>query len=211
VERVDRFEMVPVPITNIYVKPKTRTMRRFDLTVAGNHSYIVDGVGVHNSNETTTGGNALKFYASVRLDIRRIGALKKGDDVYGNRVRIKVVKNKLAPPFKQAEIDLVYGRGFDPCRETLDLGVDFELVDKKGSYYSYDGTILGQGKDNAVQDLIDNEERYEALREAVLRKMAEKRAALFIPAGKPPPTMPSLPGSEKMQAPEPSPAKKDKK
>src|SRR3569623_571027 len=106
------------------------------------------GVMVGNP-ETTTGGNALKFYASVRLDIRRIGAIKKGEEVVGNETRVKVVKNKVAPPFKQAEFELLYGEGISREGEIVDLGVQAGLVDKSGAWYSYNGTRIGQGKDNA--------------------------------------------------------------
>src|SRR3569623_1282991 len=101
------------------------------------------------SPETTTGGNALKFYASVRLDIRRIGAIKKGEEVVGNETRVKVVKNKVAPPFKQAEFEILYGEGISREGEIVDLGVQAGLVDKSGAWYSYNGTRIGQGKDNA--------------------------------------------------------------
>ncbi len=100
------------------------------------------------SPETTTGGNALKFYASVRLDIRRIGAIKKGDEVVGNETRVKVVKNKIAPPFKQAEFEIIYGEGISREGELVDLGVNMGLVDKAGAWYSYKGDRVGQGKDN---------------------------------------------------------------
>jgi len=98
--------------------------------------------------ETTTGGNALKFYASVRLDIRRTGAIKKGDEVIGNETRVKVVKNKVAPPFKQAEFEILYGAGISREGEIIDLGVKGGLVEKAGAWYSYAGTRIGQGKDN---------------------------------------------------------------
>jgi recombination protein RecA len=100
------------------------------------------------SPETTTGGNALKFYASVRLDIRRIGAIKKGDEILGNETRVKVVKNKVAPPFKQVEFDLLYGEGISREGEIIDLGVQNDIVDKSGAWYSYNGDRIGQGKDN---------------------------------------------------------------
>ncbi len=110
------------------------------------------------SPETTTGGNALKFYASVRLDIRRIGALKKGDEVVGNQTRVKVVKNKVAPPFKQAEFEILYGEGISREGELVDLGSKYNIVDKSGAWYSYEGERIGQGKENVRQFLKDNPE-----------------------------------------------------
>ena len=108
------------------------------------------------SPETTTGGNALKFYSSVRLDIRRIGSIKKGDEVIGNETRVKVVKNKVAPPFKQAEFDIMYGTGISREGEIVDLGVKAGVVDKAGAWYSYDGAKIGQGKDNVREFLKSN-------------------------------------------------------
>jgi len=108
------------------------------------------------SPETTTGGNALKFYASVRLDIRRIGAVKKGEEILGNETRVKVVKNKVAPPFKQAEFEILYGQGICRLGEIIELGVKLELIEKSGSWYSYKSTRIGQGKENARQYLADN-------------------------------------------------------
>jgi recombination protein RecA len=108
------------------------------------------------SPETTTGGNALKFYSSVRLDIRRIGALKKGDEVIGNQTRVKVVKNKMAPPFKQAEFEILYGEGISREGEIIDLGVKHNMIDKSGAWYSYNGDRIGQGKENVRQFLKDN-------------------------------------------------------
>jgi recombination protein RecA len=114
-------------------------------------------IGVMFGNpETTTGGNALKFYASVRLDIRRIGAIKKGEEVVGSETRVKVVKNKVAPPFRQAEFEILYGEGISRAGEIVDLGVQQGLVDKSGAWYSYKGERIGQGKDNARQFLKDN-------------------------------------------------------
>ena len=108
------------------------------------------------SPETTTGGNALKFYSSVRLDIRRIGAIKKGDEVVGNETRVKVVKNKMAPPFKQAEFEILYGEGISREGELIDLGAKHGIIDKAGAWYSYNGDRIGQGKDNVRQFLKDN-------------------------------------------------------
>ena len=114
-------------------------------------------IGVMFGNpETTTGGNALKFYSSVRLDIRRIGAIKKGEDVIGSETRVKVVKNKVAPPFKQAEFDILYGEGVSREGEIIDLGVLAKLVEKSGSWYAYNGEKIGQGKDNAREFLKAN-------------------------------------------------------
>ena len=108
------------------------------------------------SQETTTGGNALKFYSSVRLDIRRIGSLKRGDEVVGNETRVKVVKNKVSPPFKQAEFDILYGRGVSREGELIDLGVKHEIVEKSGAWYSYNGDRIGQGRDNVREFLVQN-------------------------------------------------------
>ena len=114
-------------------------------------------LGVSFGNpEVTTGGNALKFYASVRLDIRRTGAIKDGDEVIGNETRIKVVKNKIAPPFKQAETQILYGQGFNLLGELIDLGVKHDFVDKAGAWYSYCGNKIGQGKANSTKYLADN-------------------------------------------------------
>ncbi|MCB1592014.1 MAG: DNA recombination/repair protein RecA, partial [Alphaproteobacteria bacterium] len=110
------------------------------------------------SPETTTGGNALKFYASVRLDIRRIGAIKDKDNVIGNQTRVKVVKNKMAPPFRQVEFDIIYSEGISKTGELIDLGVNANLVEKSGAWFSYDGQRIGQGRENAKQFMKDNPE-----------------------------------------------------
>jgi recombination protein RecA len=125
-------------------------------------------IGVMFGNpETTTGGNALKFYASVRLDIRRIGQIKDSESVSGNRVRVKVVKNKVAPPFRSAEFDLIYGEGISKLGEIIDLGVENEIVKKSGSWYSYGDTKLGQGRDAVKGLLADNPELAEELEEKI--------------------------------------------
>ena len=110
------------------------------------------------SPETTTGGNALKFYASVRLDIRRIGALKDREEVIGNSTRVKVVKNKVSPPFKQVEFDIMYGEGISKVGEIIDLGVKFDIIEKSGAWFSYGDERIGQGRENAKKFLIDNHE-----------------------------------------------------
>jgi recombination protein RecA len=121
------------------------------------------------SNEVTTGGNALKFYASVRMDIRRIGSIKKGEEIIGNQTRIKVVKNKLAPPFKQVITEILYGEGISREGELIDMGVDAKLVEKAGAWYSYEGERIGQGKENARQYFKDNPDVAARL-EAILRE-----------------------------------------
>jgi recombination protein RecA len=132
-------------------------------------------IGVmYGSPETTSGGNALKFYASVRLDIRRIGAIKERDEVIGNQTRVKVVKNKLAPPFKQVEFDIMYGEGVSKTGELIDLGVKAGVVEKSGSWFSYGEMRLGQGRENARVFLKDNPD--------LAREIDKKvRAALFPP------------------------------
>jgi recombination protein RecA len=119
------------------------------------------------SPETTTGGNALKFYASVRLDIRRIGALKDRDEVVGNQTRVKVVKNKVAPPFKVVEFDIMYGEGVSKTGELIDLGEKAGVVEKSGSWFSYDGQRIGQGRENAKNYLREHPEVAEAIEKKV--------------------------------------------
>jgi recombination protein RecA len=126
------------------------------------------------SPETTSGGNALKFYASVRLDIRRIGAIKRGDEIVGNETRVKVVKNKVAPPFRQVEFDILYGEGFSREGELLDLGVANNLVEKSGAWYSYNGERIGQGRDNVREFLKQNPEMSATLDKALREKLMPK-------------------------------------
>jgi recombination protein RecA len=116
---------------------------------------------VFGNPETTTGGNALKFYSSVRLDIRRIGAIKNGQDVIGNRTRVRVVKNKMAPPFTEAEFDITYGEGISKTGDLIDVGVNAGIVDKSGSWYSYQGERIGQGRENVKRFLADNRDIYD--------------------------------------------------
>lgn len=131
-----------------------------------------DKIGVMFGNpETTTGGNALKFYASVRLDIRRIGQIKEGaDNVLGNRTKVKVVKNKVAPPFKVVEFDIMYGQGISKVGEIIDLGVEFNIIKKAGSWFSYEGNKLGQGRDAVKNLLLDNPELMEELEKKIKEK-----------------------------------------
>jgi recombination protein RecA len=131
------------------------------------------------SPETTTGGNALKFYASVRLDIRRIGSVKKGDDIIGSETRVKVVKNKVAPPFKQAEFEILYGEGISFTGELVDLGVAYGFIQKSGSWYSYGNDKIGQGKDNARSYLKENPDKAKEV-EAKIRSEAFKKPHLAV-------------------------------
>ena len=156
-----RQQLMPMPIREI--RPKVinthdESNHRYDIEVEGSHNYFVDGVMVHNSPETTPGGRALKFYSSARLDIRRIEAIKDGVEVVGNRTRVKVVKNKCAAPFKQAEFDIMYGRGISREGSVLDIGVDLGFIKKSGAWYTYEGEQLGQGRENAKEFLTENPE-----------------------------------------------------
>ncbi|MGI9029240.1 MAG: recombinase RecA [Ilumatobacteraceae bacterium] len=153
-----RQVLMPMRISRITVKPPMRSMHRFDLEVGGTHNYFADGVMVHNSPETTPGGRALKFYSSIRLDIRRIESLKDGAEVVGNRTRVKVVKNKCSPPFRQAEFDIMYGKGISREGSLIDMSVDLGIVKKSGAWFTYEGEQLGQGRENAKNFLIANPE-----------------------------------------------------
>jgi recombination protein RecA len=143
------------------------------------------------SPETTTGGNALKFYSSVRLDIRRIGQIKKGEELTGNETRVKVVKNKVAPPFKTAEFDIMYGKGISLEGEIIDLGVAHSIIDKSGAWYAYQGEKIGQGRDNARDFLKENpslareiENKVRAALGVPLREAIEPAKAAPAPTGK---------------------------
>jgi len=147
----------------LHARLMSQALRKLTGTISKTNSCCIfinqlrEKIGVMFGNpETTTGGNALKFYASVRIDIRKTGQIKDGDNVTGNRAKIKVVKNKVAPPFKQAEVDIVYGEGFSKTGEIIDLGVDHGIITKSGSWFSYGETRLGQGRDTVKQLLRDN-------------------------------------------------------
>jgi recombination protein RecA len=141
-------------------------------------------IGVMYGNpETTTGGNALKFYASVRLDIRRTGQIKDRDDIVGNTTRVKVVKNKVAPPFKQVEFDIMYGEGVSKVGEILDLGVKAGLVEKSGAWFSYDSVRIGQGRENAKLYLKENPDVARRIENAIRGKTEEVGEALMVGAG----------------------------
>lgn len=133
---------------------------------------VREKIGVMFGNpETTTGGRALKFYSSVRIDIRRIGSIKKGDEVIGNRTKVKIAKNKVAPPFKVVEFNIMYGKGISKLSEILDLAVEYEIIEKRGSWYRYDGEPIGQGSDAAMQFLEEDEELTKRIEQKVRAKL----------------------------------------
>jgi recombination protein RecA len=134
------------------------------------------------SPETTTGGNALKFYASVRLDIRRIGSIKRGEEVVGNETKVKVVKNKVSPPFKEAEFDILYGEGISREGEIIDMGVIAKVVEKSGAWYAYNGEKIGQGKDNCREFLKENP----ALAVEIENKVRESLGVPLVPVAEAP-------------------------
>ena len=169
-----RYELLPCPVTDIHVKPPTRSMHRFDIEVEGSHNYLVDGVVVHNSPETTPGGRALKFYSSVRLDIRRIEAIKDGTDVTGNRTRVKVVKNKCSAPFRQAEFDIMYGKGISREGSLLDVALELGFVKKSGAWFTYEGEQLGQGRENVKTFLSENPQLMAEIDDRVREQLAPK-------------------------------------
>jgi recombination protein RecA len=129
------------------------------------------GMTGYGSPETTTGGNALKFYSSVRLDIRRIASLKQAEEVIGNRTKVKVVKNKVAPPFRTAEFDIMFGAGISKMGELIDYGVKLDIIDKAGAWFSYNDSKIGQGKENSKQFLADNPELADEIEQKILLAM----------------------------------------
>ena len=132
---------------------------------------------IYGSPEVTTGGNALKFYASVRIDIRRIGAIKKGDEIIGNQTRVKLVKNKVAPPFKQCEFDMIFSQGISKEGELIDLGVEHKIVERAGAWYSYGDTRIGQGRDNARMFLMENQEIADQIESQIRQKLTVDKQA----------------------------------
>ncbi|MDR3268620.1 MAG: recombinase RecA [Tannerella sp.] len=159
----------------------SQALRKLTATISKTHTTCIfinqlrDKIGmVFGNPETTTGGNALKFYASVRIDIRGIGKIKDGEDVKGNQVRVKVVKNKVAPPFRKAEFDLMFGEGISHSGEIIDLGVELNIVKKSGAWFSYGDTKLGQGRDAAKQCVSDNPELAEELETLIFQALKKK-------------------------------------
>lgn len=159
----------------LHARLMSQALRKLTATIAKTNTTCIfinqlrEKIGVMFGNpETTTGGNALKFYASVRLDIRRVSPIKEGDQVIGNQVRVKVVKNKVAPPFRKAEFEITFGEGISKVGEILDLGVQYNIIQKSGSWFSYDGQKLGQGRDAVKQLMKDNPELCEELEAKVI-------------------------------------------
>jgi recombination protein RecA len=176
----------------LHARLMSQALRKLTGTVSKSNSTVIFinqirmKIGVMFGNpETTTGGNALKFYSSVRLDVRRIAALKEGEEVIGNRTRVKVVKNKMAPPFRQAEFDILYNRGISFEGDILDLGVDAGLVEKSGAWYSFADERIGQGRENARRFLLENPDARERLADAVYAAKGLKRAVLARPEAAP--------------------------
>jgi recombination protein RecA len=175
----ERISLRPtaMKVVRKYTKPvgERCRRRRYDLQVAGNHTYLVDHVVVHNSPETQPGGRALKFYASQRLDIRRVETLKDGTEAVGNRVRVKVVKNKVAPPFRQAEFDIEFGRGVSTAGCLIDLGLEHDVVAKSGSFFSYGGERIGQGRANAKAYLDEHPDVAREIEERIYTALGVER------------------------------------
>ena len=161
------YEMVEAEVLDC--EEIRRQGSKYDIEVEGNHNYFAGGTLVHNSPETTSGGRALKFYASVRMDIRRTESLKDGTEIVANRTRVKVVKNKVSPPFRQAEFDIIFGEGISREGGIIDLGVEYGFVKKSGAWYTYEGDQLGQGKEKARQFLKDNPELANEIEDKILK------------------------------------------
>ena len=168
------FKPIAVPVLDIKVKPKTRSMMRFDIGVKGLHNFLADGIIVHNSPETTPGGMALKFYASVRVNLTRMAQIKKGEDSIGSRVKAKIVKNKVAAPFKTAEFDIYFNEGISKAADIVNTGLKFDVVKKAGSWFQYNEHKLGQGIDGAKEFLKANKKIEEEIRKAIFDKVKEQ-------------------------------------
>lgn len=167
----------------------SQALRKLTATIAKTNTICIfinqlrEKIGVMFGNpETTTGGNALKFYASVRIDIRRISQIKDGDEAIGNRVKVKIVKNKVAPPFRQAEFDIIFGEGISKLGEIIDMGVEMGVVQKSGSWFSYDSNKLGQGRDSVKNLLRDNPELANEIEGKIRAKIAEAAAGVVSAA-----------------------------
>lgn len=167
----------------LHARLMSQALRKLTATISKTNSCCIfinqlrEKIGVMFGNpETTTGGNALKFYASVRLDIRRMTQIKDGDEIVGNHIKVKVVKNKVAPPFRQAEFDIIYGEGISKVGEIIDMGVELGIVQKSGSWFSYNSDKLGQGRESVKQLLIDNPEMANEIEGKIREKIKEMQA-----------------------------------
>jgi recombination protein RecA len=168
----------------LHARLMSQALRKLTATISKTNSCCIfinqlrEKIGVMFGNpETTTGGNALKFYASVRLDIRRMTQIKDGDEVVGNHIKVKVVKNKVAPPFRQAEFDIIYGEGISKVGEIIDMGVEMGIVQKSGSWFSYNSDKLGQGRESVKQLLLDNPEMANEIETKIREKIKEMQAS----------------------------------
>jgi len=168
----------------LHARLMSQALRKLTATISKTNSCCIfinqlrEKIGVMFGNpETTTGGNALKFYASVRLDIRRMTQIKDGDEVVGNHIKVKVVKNKVAPPFRQAEFDIIYGEGISKVGEIIDMGVEMGIVQKSGSWFSYNNDKLGQGRESVKQLLLDNPEMANEIEAKIREKIKEMQAS----------------------------------
>ncbi|MBQ9533628.1 MAG: recombinase RecA [Prevotella sp.] len=168
-------------VVGLQARLMSQALRKLTGTVSKTNTTCIfinqlrEKIGIMFGNpETTTGGNALKFYASVRLDIRKVTAIKDGDQVVGNQVRVKVVKNKVAPPFRKAEFEITFGEGISKAGELVDLGVEMGIITKSGSWFSYEGTKLAQGRDATKQMLLDNPELSEQIEAQIMEALSEK-------------------------------------
>jgi len=170
------FKPIAVPVLDIKDKPRIRSMMRFDIGVRGLHNFLADGIIVHNSPETTPGGMALKFYASVRVNLTRMAQIKKGEESIGSRVKSKIVKNKVAAPFKTAEFDIYFNEGISKAADIINTGLKFDVVKKAGSWFQYNEHKLGQGIDGAKEFLKANKKVEEEIRKAIFDKVKEQNA-----------------------------------
>ena len=170
-------------VVGLQARLMSQALRKLTSTISKTNTTCIfinqhrEKIGVMFGNpETTTGGNALKFYSSVRLDIRRVTSIKDGDQVIGNQVRVKVVKNKVAPPFRKAEFEITFGEGISKVGEIVDLGVEYGIIQKSGSWFSYDNSKLAQGRDATKKLLRDNPELCEEIEEKIKQAVADKGA-----------------------------------